>query len=253
MAEGKKSFIAYSDWNEMFKELPDEVAGKLIKYIFAYVNDENPDTDDFVIKALFGNIKTTLKRDLDKWNKQREQRSKAGKKSAEKRKSTSVESRSTKTNERTRNPTVSVNVNDNDIYKDSVSQNETTFLYKNIYDLDKDKTLPLIKNDKEKLYFRMAKALNNYFVDYCKQKGIKVKSSIKNAKASAEMNQMRLLLKDYSEQDIKQVMVWLINGKTPDAQFWQKNVFSCSGFRSKFEKMKLALETKPKQKQIQRL
>ena len=151
---------------------------------------------------------------------------------------------------------VNKNVKDNNTsinINNSVSQNETTFLDKNIYDLDREKTLTEIQDDKQQLHFRMAKALNNYFVNYCKQKGIKVKSSIKKAKASAEMNQMRLLLKDYSEDDIKKVMIWLINGKTPDAQFWQKNVFSCSGFRSKFEKMKLALETKPKQKQIQRL
>lgn len=113
MATGKKSFIAYSDWNEMFKELPDDIAGKLIKHIFAYVNDENPDTDDFMIKALFGQIKTTLKRDLEKWDKQREQRSEAGKKSAAKRKATKSNERSTSVNERTRNSTVNVNVNDN--------------------------------------------------------------------------------------------------------------------------------------------
>lgn len=113
MATGKKSFIAYSDWNEMFKELPDDIAGKLIKHIFAYVNDENPDTDDFMIKALFGQIKTTLKRDLEKWDKQREQRSEAGKKSAAKRKATSVKTRSTNEHEKTRNSTVNVNVNDN--------------------------------------------------------------------------------------------------------------------------------------------
>ena len=70
MAENKKSFIAYSDWHEMFKQLPDDVAGKLIKHIFSYVNDENPSTDDFVINALFAQIKNTLKRDLTKWETQ---------------------------------------------------------------------------------------------------------------------------------------------------------------------------------------
>ena len=79
MAENKKSFVAYSDWNGMFKALPDEVAGKLIKHIFSYVNDENPSSEDFVINALFEQIKATLKRDLVKWDSQREQRSLAGK------------------------------------------------------------------------------------------------------------------------------------------------------------------------------
>mgnify|MGYP003667679411 FL=1 len=83
MATDKKSFVAYSDWHGMFKALPDEVAGKLIKHVFAYVNDEDPTNDDYIINALFEQIKSTLKRDLKKWETQREQRSEAGKKSAE--------------------------------------------------------------------------------------------------------------------------------------------------------------------------
>lgn len=111
MAENKKSFIAYSDWYGMLKACPDDVAGKLIKHVFAYVNDENPSTDDFIINALFEQIKSTLKRDLVKWEEQREQRSLAGKKSAEQR-ATKSNDRSTPFNETQRNPTVNVNVND---------------------------------------------------------------------------------------------------------------------------------------------
>lgn len=107
MAENKKSFVAYSDWNGMFKALPDEVAGKLIKHVFSYVNDENPSSEDFVINALFEQIKATLKRDLVKWDSQREQRSLAGKKSAELR-STKSNERSTVVNEKVRKATVSV-------------------------------------------------------------------------------------------------------------------------------------------------
>jgi len=120
MADGKKSFVAYSDWYGMFKALPDEVAGKLIKHIFSYVNDENPNTDDFVINALFEQIKSTLKRDLIKWEKEREQRSLAGKKSAEMR-ATKFNERSTGVNEIERNSTdnVNVNVNVNDNVKDN--------------------------------------------------------------------------------------------------------------------------------------
>jgi len=112
MAEGKKSFVAYSDWYGMFKALPDEIAGKLIKHIFSYVNDENPSTEDFIINALFEQIKSTLKRDLVKWENERNQRSLAGKKSAEIRATKSNE-RSTTVNEIERNSTVSVNVSDN--------------------------------------------------------------------------------------------------------------------------------------------
>jgi len=72
MAEGKKSFTAYCDWQETFESLPDDKAGKLIKHLFKYVNDENPETNDLLIKAVFAQIKATLKRDLKKWEEKRE-------------------------------------------------------------------------------------------------------------------------------------------------------------------------------------
>jgi len=133
MAEGKKSFIAYSDWQGTFKALPDEIAGQLIKYLFSYVNDENPEPhENFVVNALFEQFKATLKRDLDKWGKQREQRSLAGKKSAEIRKAKSNE-RSTVVNEKTRKATVSdsvsVSVNVNEIIDKSITTiNNNSFL-----------------------------------------------------------------------------------------------------------------------------
>ena len=58
--------------------LPDDKAGQLIKHLFAYVNDENPETDDILIKAVFAQIKATLKRDLKKWEGKKEERSKSG-------------------------------------------------------------------------------------------------------------------------------------------------------------------------------
>lgn len=118
MAENKKSFVAYSDWNGMFKMLPDEVAGKLIKHVFSYVNDENPTTDDYVINALFEQIKSTLKRDLIRWDKQREQRVLAGKRSAEIR-ANKLNERSTVVDSRQRNSTVSVSVSVNDNVNDN--------------------------------------------------------------------------------------------------------------------------------------
>ena len=68
MAEGKKSFILYCDQRGIFDKLPDEYAGRLIKHIFAYVNDEEPETDDLVITMAFEGIKTALKRDLQKYH-----------------------------------------------------------------------------------------------------------------------------------------------------------------------------------------
>ncbi|MEO6901588.1 MAG: DUF6291 domain-containing protein [Bacteroidia bacterium] len=86
MAEGKKSFITYVDWKDTFDSLPNDLAGELIKHIFAYVNDENPISENVTINAAFANIKNTLKRDLCKWDKQHEQRVLAGQESARLRK-----------------------------------------------------------------------------------------------------------------------------------------------------------------------
>ena len=115
MAENKKSFVAYADWKETFDALSDEKAGQLIKHIFAYVNDENPESEDMLINAVFASIKQTLKRDLRKWEKQYTQRVEAGKKSAQVRKhnSTVVNGRSVSSTD-----SVSVSVSDKkDIYR----------------------------------------------------------------------------------------------------------------------------------------
>lgn len=110
MAKDKKSFIFYSDWIDTFKELPKDKGYDLLMHILAYVNDEDPETDDFVISAIFAQMKNVLKRDLKKWEDQRIQRSEAGKRSAEVRKA-KINDRSTTVNEKTRKPTVSDNVN----------------------------------------------------------------------------------------------------------------------------------------------
>jgi hypothetical protein len=128
MAENKKSFFAYADWKETFDALSDEKAGQLIKHIFAYVNDENPESEDMLINAVFASIKQTLKRDLRKWENQYTQRVAAGKKSAKVRKhnSTVVNGRSVSS---TDSVSVSVSVSDKkDIYRSfahlSMSLNE---------------------------------------------------------------------------------------------------------------------------------
>ena len=67
MAKNKKSFILYADQKGVFEQLPDEYAGKLIKHIFQYVNDENPISEDLIINIAFEPIKQCLKRDLQRW------------------------------------------------------------------------------------------------------------------------------------------------------------------------------------------
>jgi uncharacterized phage protein (TIGR02220 family) len=113
MADGKKSFIAYCDWEETFNALPDDKAGQLIKHLLAYVNDRDPDTQDVLITAVFANIKHTLKRDLKRYEYIREKRSKAGIASGLKREQTRTKRTNVKSVEQTRTKrTDSVSVSD---------------------------------------------------------------------------------------------------------------------------------------------
>lgn len=122
MAENKNSFVLYTEQKEIFEAVSDEQAGKLIKYIFRYVNDENPTTDDEIVRALSIGIKQTLKRDLKKWQTKQQQRIEAGRKSAEKRKKAAELAKRnqsqnqrplTKDDERQQTSTVNVNGNGN--------------------------------------------------------------------------------------------------------------------------------------------
>lgn len=78
MAEDKKGFLLYADQKELFDQLPNEKAGELIKFIFAYVNDEYPETDDLVLKLAFTPIKQQLKRDLKRYEDKIDRKSISG-------------------------------------------------------------------------------------------------------------------------------------------------------------------------------
>jgi hypothetical protein len=130
MAENKKSFVLYSDNKSIIDLLSNEQAGLLLKTLFKYVNDENPEIDQS-IAIVFEVIKLQLKRDLIKWEHTKESRSIAGKASAEAKRlaklkeqkltnSTNVdfvEQSSTKS-------TVSVNVSVSDSVSDNVINEE---------------------------------------------------------------------------------------------------------------------------------
>lgn len=117
--EGKKSFVLYTDQREVFDELSDEDAGRLIKHIFSYVNDENPSTDDLLLKVAFLPIKTQLKRDLKIWDEKKLQRAEAGRKGGIAKSSNAKQSLANPSNATNdvANLAVNVNVNGNDIYK----------------------------------------------------------------------------------------------------------------------------------------
>lgn len=69
MAENKQSFILYRDLIHTVRKLSNEQAGELFKHILAYVNDENPVTENVIIDLVFEPIKQGLKRDLKKYER----------------------------------------------------------------------------------------------------------------------------------------------------------------------------------------
>lgn len=131
MATDKKSFVLYADNYGLIKQLPDDVAGRLLKHIFAYVNDENPVSDDLLLNIAFEPIKMALKRDLKKYEQIKEKRSLAGKKSAEQRQQNSTNPTHVDFVQQTStNPTVSDS--DNVSVIDSVSDSDNVLSKDNI-------------------------------------------------------------------------------------------------------------------------
>ena len=156
MAKDKKGFILYADQKALFDQLPNEKAGELIKFIFSYVNDENPITEDLIIKLAFTPIQQQLKRDLVKYEETKEKRSQAGKAGANKRWQT--------------------------IANDSKRISDIAKIADNVNDNVKDKVIDNIEERKSKFYASLSIYVNEYpkkmlreFYDYWTEHGVKDK------------------------------------------------------------------------------
>ncbi len=126
MADNKKSFILFCDQTHLFQELDDDEAGRLIKHIFRYVNDEDPEPPDRITKIAFEPIKQQLKRNLKDWEFKKNQKSEAGKKGMESRWAKHNEEKQSITNDNSViNPitNITVSVNDNVTVSDTVNEN----------------------------------------------------------------------------------------------------------------------------------
>jgi len=304
--EGKKSFTAYCDWIETFEELNDEEAGKLVKHLFRYVNDQNPEPPDRITKLLFSPIKATLKRDLKKWEYKREQNKANAKKRWNKNDATECDRISSDANN-----AVSVSVSDRDsdrevniptldafldyakskeplivesdvrykyeAWKENDWKDAKGKLIKNwktklmnsmkyfdkhksiqegykqveLINLDKEQTKERIDDENEKLQFRMAKAINEYSIEFHKANNIPIGYDVTNVKAGEEMEYIAKLLESYEEEFIGKVIKWLWIDKENGETFWRKHVINAEKFHKKFEKMKLAMiENKQKEKRL---
>lgn len=122
--ENKKSFILYADLLSMVEQLPDETAGKLFKTILNYVNDNNPEPEEMLLKIAFEPIKQQLKRDLVKWQEFREkqrQNGMLGGRPQKPKKPKPLNENPTKPNETQK----SLNVNVNASVNDTVNEKKT--------------------------------------------------------------------------------------------------------------------------------
>ena len=127
----RKSFVLYTEWENTFNRLSNELAGELIKVIFDYVRTgEIPQIDNAVVDGVFSAFQPSIDRNISKYDAAIEQRKEAGKRSAEKRKrdaTTVDESKrdATTVESRLRTSTVSDSVSDSvsDRVSDTLSLN----------------------------------------------------------------------------------------------------------------------------------
>ena len=125
----RKSFVLYTEWENTFNRLSNELAGELIKVIFDYVRTgEIPQIDNAVVDGVFSAFQPSIDRNISKYDAAIEQRKEAGKRSAEKRKrdaTTVDESKrdATTVESRLRTSTVSDSVSDSVSVSDTLSLN----------------------------------------------------------------------------------------------------------------------------------
>lgn len=122
MAENKNTFVFYAEWKQDFEFLTDAEAGKLIKHLLQFVNDENPEfqNEDRLLQFAAQKLKNVLKKDLKKYEEVCKKRSEAGKKGGV----TSGKSRALK-QDKTNEANASI-----------LKQNEHDYEYDNEYDND---------------------------------------------------------------------------------------------------------------------
>lgn len=204
MAENKKSFVLYVDQKNTVDKLPDEIAGKLLKLIYSYCNDENPVVEDLMLDIAFEPIKQQLKRDLVKY----EQRAKNSRKNGAKGGRPPINQKPSGFNRNPTEPKKPVNdtVNDTVNVTDIVTVN------------DKKESTTVYPKEVNDCYLRCLK----FFPDQLKPKNKKIQN--KWLDTIDKLNRIDNVPFDLIVDIVK---------KTREDEFWSKNFLSLTKLRQK--------------------
>jgi len=112
----KKSFMLYCDQYEPIKDLTDTQKAQLLDAIFCYNCCEDVNTNDPMVKAVFGFFKATFDRDKEKYLKRCEINKKNGSTGGKRTQANATERKQNKANQADR---------DRDSERDSVSEKES--------------------------------------------------------------------------------------------------------------------------------
>lgn len=220
----RKSFVLYTEWENTFDRLSNEVAGELIKVIFDYVRTgEVPQIDNAVVDGVFSVFQPSIDRNISKYDAAIEQRKEAGKRSAEKRKRDA-----TTVNESKRDATTveSRSRSSTDSVSDSVS--DSVELSTNVANSEKENLSLDEKDERKLLSFNLVSEeflkFNNWLKDNC--------PFVLKVKTQMNERDYNKLMKKYSKKELCDALESLNNWK----DFPKKRT---SVYRSALDELKL--------------
>lgn len=123
----KTSFVMYKNWALLISNLPDDLAGKLIKAISQYQLGEDPVIEDPALYAIYASFIPQMEKDALKWEESRKKQSNKAKQRWNKINATGMPRHTTAMQQDATayqsNATVTVNVNDNVNVNENVNEN----------------------------------------------------------------------------------------------------------------------------------
>jgi len=233
MAENKKSFVLYTEFIETFESLNDEDAGKLVKHLFKYVNDQQPETDNPIVKIAFIPIKQKLKRDLKKYESICERNSKNGAKGGRpKQKKEPKEPKEPKrTQKNPKEPKKADHDNDHDNDKHDINKS----LLSEIEISD----VPIELQE----YYKIALGFQKLFIKNLKEREAPTKNQ-REANFKNYVTPIRLMIENdnTSREQIRQAYDFL---KSKEGEFWKSNILSTKKLREQIDQL-IAQKNAPK-------